>query len=196
MRKKGFTLIELLAVIVILAIIALIAVPIVINIINDSKYESQKRSIDLYAEALKQTVANYQLKNNKKVEGKFNTTDGKTLTRDDTTLNVDYKGNVVCNRIVVNKDGSIYVGVCTVDGIKVDYEVGETTYGMMAENKAHSDNFLNTNIDSNYIIKFTIHTDGMTIPEGYESTDCSYNHDESVICYWKIYSQDSYYNYK
>ena len=44
--KKGFTLIELLAVIVILAIIALIAVPVILNIINDSKEESRKRSID------------------------------------------------------------------------------------------------------------------------------------------------------
>ena len=42
-NNVGFTLIELLAVIVILAIIALIAVPIVINIINDAKIESQKR---------------------------------------------------------------------------------------------------------------------------------------------------------
>ena len=44
MHKKGFTLIELLAVIVILAIIALIATPIVLNIINDAKEESELRS--------------------------------------------------------------------------------------------------------------------------------------------------------
>ena len=43
MNKKGFTLIELLAVIVILAIIALIATPIVLNIIADSKENSQLR---------------------------------------------------------------------------------------------------------------------------------------------------------
>ena len=44
MKKKGFTLIELLAVIVILAIIAVIAVPIVLNIIDDSKENSNLRS--------------------------------------------------------------------------------------------------------------------------------------------------------
>jgi len=44
--KKGFTLIELLAVIVILAIIALIATPIILNIVNDTRVESDKRSID------------------------------------------------------------------------------------------------------------------------------------------------------
>ena len=209
MRKKGFTLIELLAVIVILAIIALIAVPIVINIINDSKYESQKRSIDLYAEALKQTVANYQLKNNKKVEGKFNTTDGKTLTRDDTTLNVDYKGNVVCNRIVVNKDGSIYLSECTVDGDKVYiskeeskkenpsyYEYGKTEYGMIMENKDHSSKFLNTGIYGGNIYQFTIfNTLDIEDKDAYESSDCSYNKDGSVICYWKeVENKPSYYS--
>ena len=54
--KKGFTLIELLAVIVILAIIALIATPIVLNIINDSKENSNKRSIELYGKAVEQAV--------------------------------------------------------------------------------------------------------------------------------------------
>ena len=54
--KRGFTLIELLAVIVILAIIALIAVPVVLNIINDSKESSTKRSIDLYINSVKTSV--------------------------------------------------------------------------------------------------------------------------------------------
>ena len=61
-KKKGFTLIELLAVIVILAIIALIAVPIVINIINDSKKESIKRSIELYIGHAQKMIAKEQMK--------------------------------------------------------------------------------------------------------------------------------------
>ena len=61
--KKGFTLIELLAVIVILAIIALIATPIIINIINDSREESYKRSIELYGKAVEQAIADYQINN-------------------------------------------------------------------------------------------------------------------------------------
>ena len=60
-KKGGFTLIELLAVIVILAIIAVIAVPIVLNIINEVKENSNKRSIDMYAKALENGVARYQL---------------------------------------------------------------------------------------------------------------------------------------
>ena len=51
MKNKGFTLIELLAVIVILAIIALIATPVILNIIDDSKEESNKRSGELFEKA-------------------------------------------------------------------------------------------------------------------------------------------------
>ena len=60
MNKKGFTLIELLAVIVILAIIALIATPIILGIIQDAKEESQKRSVELYANSIKNAVVKYQ----------------------------------------------------------------------------------------------------------------------------------------
>ena len=59
---RGFTLIELLAVIVILAIIALIAVPIVVNIINDSKKESQQRSIDLYMDTVQKRITQENMK--------------------------------------------------------------------------------------------------------------------------------------
>ncbi len=61
--KKGFTLIELLAVIVILAIIALIATPMILNIINDSKNESEKVSKELYLDAVIQAIAKENLNN-------------------------------------------------------------------------------------------------------------------------------------
>ena len=190
MSKKAFTLIELLAVIVILAIIALIAVPIIINIINDSKRESQKRSIEGYARTLKQSSADYQIKNNKQLIGRFGTTDGKVLTKDNITFNVDYKGNVVCDNIILNRNGTVYLSECTVDGTKVDYEYGETTYGMIAEKTSTNRTyFLETSIPSYYISKFTIHND-IEIQEGYNSEDCSYNHDQSVMCYWKEISNN------
>ena len=56
MRKNGFTLIELLAVIVILSIIALIATPIILNIINNVKVESKKRSAENYLDAIEQAI--------------------------------------------------------------------------------------------------------------------------------------------
>ena len=62
MKNKGFTLIELLAVIVILAIIALIATPIILNIIDSTKEESVKRSIDHYMSAVTNTIAAANLK--------------------------------------------------------------------------------------------------------------------------------------
>lgn len=72
MRNKGFTLIELLAVIVILAIIALIATPIVINMIGNAKDSSDERSAENYLTAVKQGVADFQVKNAQtKVEGKY-----------------------------------------------------------------------------------------------------------------------------
>ena len=55
MKKKGFTLIELLAVIVILAIIAAIAVPAVLNIVEDSKREAFKASV----QSVMRSVNNY-----------------------------------------------------------------------------------------------------------------------------------------
>ena len=61
MRKNAFTLIELLAVIVILGIIALIAVPIVINIINDVKTETLRKSIYLYIDAVDKNISSQQI---------------------------------------------------------------------------------------------------------------------------------------
>lgn len=51
-NKRGFTLIELLAVIVILAIILVIAVPQVLNVIDQSRRDSLRASVRMYASAL------------------------------------------------------------------------------------------------------------------------------------------------
>ena len=123
--KKGFTLIELLAVIVILAIIAVIAVPIVLNIIEESKENSNKRSIDLYGKALELSIAREQMNGNVAV-GNYTTTDGKTLTQGTSTIEVDYSGNnVVCNEIIVQEDTTVYLNECTVSGQTVEYTYGE-----------------------------------------------------------------------
>ena len=62
MNKKGFTLVELLAVIVILAIIALIATPIVINVVNESRENANKRSVEGYMKAYETAYYQAQLK--------------------------------------------------------------------------------------------------------------------------------------
>ena len=110
--KKGFTLIELLAVIVILAIIALIATPIILGIINDAREESNERSAELYASAVRNAVAAYQLT-------------GTTAPTKFSDLDIQYDGNVVCATEELYADGSFYIADCTVNGDEVDYTYGE-----------------------------------------------------------------------
>jgi len=116
MKEKGFTLIELLAVIVILAIIALIAVPIILNIIEDSKNSSNKRSIELYAKAIENAIGQYQLKNSQ----------DKDITLEKIDPYIEYKGNKVeCETTEINKDGTIYLAGCKINGIEVEYTYGK-----------------------------------------------------------------------
>ena len=118
MKKNGFTLIELLAVIVILAIIALIAIPIILGIINDARRESQKRSIELYASAVKNGIALSQLSTGKSVKpGKYSSS---TLP-----FEVEYDGDVNCSTIEIYEDGTIYVEGCTVNEEAVEYAYGK-----------------------------------------------------------------------
>ena len=55
-NKKGFTLVELLAVLVILALIALITVPTILGMISDSAEQSDKRTIEGYANAITNAI--------------------------------------------------------------------------------------------------------------------------------------------
>ena len=97
--KKGFTLIELLAVIVILAIIALIATPIVLDIIEDSKNSSIKRSVELYLDGVEQAIAKSELNDIKIDDGVYYVTedgnlciDGLTTCPESKTILVDVNG--------------------------------------------------------------------------------------------------------
>ena len=109
-NKKGFTLIELLAVIVILAIIALIAVPIVLNIIDDSKKESQQRSIELYVDHAQKAIAKYQM-----AHPGFNpkecTIENKELTCDGTPIEVEMKGQTPESGTITIVDNKLYYDV-------------------------------------------------------------------------------------
>ena len=107
----GFTLIELLAVIVILAIIALIAVPIVVNIINDSKKESQQRSIDLYVDHVQKAITKYQM-THPDFNPKECTIEDKKLTCDGTEIQVEMKGQTPeSGTITFNSNNKLYYDV-------------------------------------------------------------------------------------
>ena len=123
MRNKGFTLIELLAVIVILAIIALIATPIILNIIKDTKEESNKRSIEMYAKALENAITKYQLDGKKLGVNKLITTDGRNFSNIK-DFKVEYEGNIVCDVIEIYEDGNIFLGECKVNNSKKEYTLG------------------------------------------------------------------------
>ena len=118
MRKNGFTLIELLAVIVILAIIALIATPIILGIINDAREESNERSVELYASAVRNGIAAYQLREGKEVAaGTYNESNP-------LPFKPEYEGKVDCENVIIGEDGKVSLEGCTVNGGEKQYSYG------------------------------------------------------------------------
>ena len=109
--KKGFTLIELLAVIVILAIIALIATPIILGIINDAREKANERSVELYASAVKNGIAAYQLT-------------GLNAPTSFSDLTIQYDGDVKCTVQELYEDGSFYLEGCKVNNGDKEYSYG------------------------------------------------------------------------
>ena len=106
MKKSGFTLIELLAVIVILAIIALIATPIVLDIIEDSKNSSIKRSAELYLDAVEQAIATSAM-NDGLEDGTYIIDSKGNLKYKDKTIKVDVKNYNFEYGILVIEQGQI-----------------------------------------------------------------------------------------
>jgi len=111
MRKNGFTLIELLAVIVILAIIALIATPIILGIINDAREKANERSVELYASAVRNGIAAYQLT-------------GLNAPKSFSDLTIQYDGDVKCSVQELYEDGSFYLEGCKVNNGEKEYSYG------------------------------------------------------------------------
>ena len=115
MKNKGFTLIELLAVIVILAIISLIATPTILNIVNGTKEEANKRSIDMYAKAVENAIVQYQMKENKK-----------TTSFEQIEKYIKYEGDKVECEVNIYEDGNIYLSKCRVNnGDLLNYTYGQ-----------------------------------------------------------------------
>ena len=111
--KKGFTLIELLAVVVILAIITLIATPIILDVINDTKEESTKISVQNYMDAVELTIAhNHMMDNDVLITGTYEIIEnGKYIKSvdnpDQEKLKVEYEGEGLTGGTVKLIDGQI-----------------------------------------------------------------------------------------
>ncbi len=121
-NTKGFTLIELLAVIVILAIIALIASPIILGIIQNAREASQARSVEQFASAIQDAVAEVMydtsygggdvtVNNETGVVTAPGATEGQTITKTPT-----YSGSKVSCTNIEYKDGFLKMTGCSVGG--------------------------------------------------------------------------------
>ena len=105
---RGFTLVELLAVIVILALIALITAPVVLNVIENSRDKSYRRSVDLYGKAFEKAIAEYYLDHERDSIS--------TLTFEDVKDYIKYEGNdVYCDIKKVNSDKTVYISKCKIN---------------------------------------------------------------------------------
>ncbi len=127
-NTKGFTLIELLAVIVILAIIALIASPIILGIIQNAREASQARSVEQFASAIQDAVAEVMYDTNYGGgDVTVNITTGevtaKAATGDtDITKTPTYSGSKVSCTNIEYKDGFLNMTGCSVGGSKTTFK--------------------------------------------------------------------------
>lgn len=128
--KKGFTLVELLAVIVVLGIVAVITTPLIQNVIESSKMNAFKSSINSivniietdYNENTRLKITTYEISNNKLIckscdngsdveveyNGELKNTTG-TITDNNGKINSSniisdkYKANISNGKVTVSK---------------------------------------------------------------------------------------------
>ena len=101
--KKGFTLVELLAVVVLLAIVSLIATPIIGNVIETSRESANQRSIEGYADAVRNEYYNQQ------------TGGGVPVIDSDFLSRVDTEGNEIsCENVLYSTEYQVILNKCTI----------------------------------------------------------------------------------
>lgn len=144
-NSKGFTLIELISILTILSIIGLIATILVVGVIKNIKQDADRIDINNYANSIEYAVELY-IKNNNEVPI-FCTINDNMIFYDENynneydnnelVCNVDcesdecikefitfdnVKGNnkdIKCEKIMVNKDGSVEVSQCSVNNREI-----------------------------------------------------------------------------
>ena len=90
--------------------------PIVLNIIENSKNSSDKRSIELYGKSVENAIGQYHVNNPQ----------DKDITFEKIQKYIEYKGNKIeCSTTKVNIDGTIYLDKCKIDNKEVEYTYGK-----------------------------------------------------------------------
>ncbi len=152
---KAFTLIELLAVIVILAIIAVIATPIILGVINDSKYKAFKLSLNNIEHAYELYAAQNNIEQGTEIDISKLPLDSKNL-KGKVFLNID--GKVELKEVT---DGT-YSAEGTLDDLSM---LKGTVEDLLANRLAVEENIIST---SNSII-ITLETiDGVPTSYSYQ----------------------------
>ena len=156
-KVKAFTLIELLAVIVILAIIAVIATPIILGVINDSKYKAFKISLNNVEHAYEL----YSVQKNIKPGTEINIED----------LPLDSKN--LKGKVFLNSEGKIELkevtdGTYSAEGTLDDLSMLKGTVEDLLANRLEINVNVNTNARSLVVTVETI--DGVPISYSYQIT--------------------------
>ena len=189
MKSKGFTMIELLGIITILAVILLVSFPTLINVTRRDKERQYNDLINTLCKA-----GETYIYDNQDIYTEIGTVGNITFVdidelKDAGLIDKNQKNPRTGNNLV----GNIKYTVESDKSLKCYYDENMPISNMLVENSSDQSKFLNTGIYSSKISKFSIHNDGINISEGYQSIDCSYGQDESVMCYWKEDSKNTGY---
>ena len=194
-KKKGFTLIELLAVIVILALVAVIATPIITGIIEDSKKETVKRSVENISSAAQIYIANEELANRSVPKGK-NIYDA--VSKEISGSKPEY-AEIISDGIGNIAYAILFGNNCykkTYDGVESMTETTDckirSELPEVVDVPTETDIFFNSGLRRNQIEKIVM-LDTNTVPEEYTSNSFKLTEDGNIMGYYTDVDENGLY---